>query len=315
MPARSNSQAETISARRRLAYLFALLQLHLGRRLRPSSFDEIADDTDTYASEVRARCGKPLDEARALEIGIGQRPYRLITMQSRGCDALGIDLDQPLARLSLRRAAAIFRHNGAVRGLKTLLRALLFDRAEYRALARMLARRFDCPMRLDEARIFVGDASRPAVWAAAGGDFDLIYSENVFEHIPAGDLRRLLALMAARLRPSGLAIVTPLVFTGICGGHDIGWYRDRMDLSPLMRGPAWGHLTGETPPPDTYLNRLTLADYRTLFAKTFAIVREEVLHPDLGRRYLTPARRRRLAAWPEEELFSNSVRFVLARKG
>lgn len=315
MPARSNSQAETIPARRRLVYLLALLQLHLGRRLRPSSFDEIADDTEAYAAEVRARCGKPLDAVRALEIGIGQRPYRLIAMQSRGCDAIGIDLDQPLARLSLRRAAAVFRHNGAVRGLKSVLRALLFDRAEYRALARMLARRFGCAMRLDETRILVGDAGRPAVWAAAGGDFDLIYSEHVFEHIPAEDLRRVLALMAGRLRPAGVAIVTPLVFTGICGGHDIGWYRDRVDHPPLLRGPAWGHLTGETPPPDTYLNRLTLADYRALFAETFAILREEVRHPDLGRRYLTPARRTRLAAWPEEELFSNAVRFVLARKG
>ena len=33
--------------------------------------------------------------------------------------------------------------------------------------------------------------------------------------------------------------------------------------------------------------------------------------PELGRRYLTPDIRRELASYPEEELFSNKVRFVL----
>ena len=38
---------------------------------------------------------------------------------------------------------------------------------------------------------------------------------------------------------------------------------------------------------------------------------EEVTLPDLGRELLTPELRQRLADYPDEELFSNQVRFVL----
>jgi len=78
--------------------------------------------------------------------------------------------------------------------------------------------------------------------------------------------------------------------------------------------PAWGHLTGEAVLGDTHLNRLTRKEFRDLFMTEFDIVQEEETRPDLGRRHLTAERRQALQAFDEQELFSNTVRFVLRKK-
>jgi hypothetical protein len=59
------------------------------------------------------------------------------------------------------------------------------------------------------------------------------------------------------------------------------------------------------------LNEVTRAEYRSLFSGHFDIIEERVTRPDLGRPYLDDRAREALAAWPDEELFSNQTLFVL----
>jgi hypothetical protein len=120
--------------------------------------------------------------------------------------------------------------------------------------------------------------------------------------------------MAGALSDDGIAIISPMIFTGICGGHDVGWFPHQVDLSDISRGPAWGHLTGESLPADTFLNKLTKQEFRDLLGKTFDIIFEENLLGDIGRRHLTEERNEALLEFGEEELFSNKTRFFLRKK-
>lgn len=312
--ATSNSQKRGLSVAQRVSYLFDLLDAHRKRRADPPTFDNIAADIAQYDRFLREVGGIDLKAARVMEIGVGQRPYRLIALQSQGVDAWGIDLDRPVIRPNVADLLRVLRTNGLLRALKTAVRTVLFDRADYDAFGAMLQRTFGVSFRYDPARVLVGNAGSEATWKGAPGQFDLIYSEDVFEHVPPEDLRRLVALMAGHMSHSGMAVVTPMVFTGISGGHELEWYDDLVEGDGPRNYPAWGHLTGETPEADTYLNRLKRVEYRALLEEHFVIVAEVPLRPNLGRRHLTPERMKALASFSDEELFSNSVRFFLRRK-
>ena len=162
--------------------------------------------------------------------------------------------------------------------------------------------------------MFVGDLADVAVWRRVGDRFDFIYSEDVFEHIPRETLPLVVSLMADLISENGVAVITPMIFTGISGGHDLGWYPNLVDRNDISRGPAWGHLTGEAQIPDTFLNEMTRKDFRELFQLRFDILKEEQVLGDIGRRHLTVERQRALQAFGEDELFSNKVRFVLRKK-
>jgi len=129
-----------------------------------------------------------------------------------------------------------------------------------------------------------------------------------------GECGELPGSIAAALQLGIATVITPMIFTGISGGHDIDWYPHRVDVEDVSRTPAWGHLTGEAVPGDTHLNRLTRKEFRDLFMTEFDIVQEEETRPDLGRQHLTAERRQALQAFDEQELFSNTVRFVLRKK-
>ena len=120
--------------------------------------------------------------------------------------------------------------------------------------------------------------------------------------------------LATQISPQGLAFIRPNVFSGITGGHFPEWYSAQVDRNIPRSSEPWEHLRKRRFKANTYLNELTRADYRELFSPHFEIIEERVFEPDLGRRWLTPEAREELAAWSDEELFSNKVQFVLRRK-
>ncbi len=249
---------------------------------------------------------RPALEARIFEIGYGARPLRLLALHSMGFQVEGIDLDLPMVRWSLRRLLAILKTNGAERAAKTAIRNLLFDRREQRALATVLAKHGHT-LRLDP-RLLTGDALR---FDFGGSGYDLIYSFDVFEHIPRADVAALTARMAGGLAPGGLAVIAPLIYTGIAGGHLPEWFPYTATLTTPKATRPWEHLRDAPRVADVYLNQLTRNDYRAIFSAHFEIVEELDRTPDLGRQWLTPETRRELAAWSDEDLFSNSIWFVL----
>jgi Methyltransferase domain len=265
---------------------------------------------EQYDSLSREHLGRPLADLRTLEIGFGARPWALIALLGMGADAWGVDVEVPVLDGSRAELVDIYRANGLERALKSGVRSTLFDRREQRAMRAELVRRgWTRPAPRD--RFIVADAAQLR-WD--DGDLDLIVSEDVLEHIPRDGLEQLVPAMARWLRADGLALVCPNVFTGITGGHQLDWNRFSFTRSdPRRRTPPWDHLRGRTSPANTYLNELTRADYRELLSPHFEIVEEIVKLPDLGREFLAQTGTD-LAAWPEDELFSNQVLFVLRPK-
>lgn len=260
---------------------------------------------------VAAMVGQDLGHSRILEIGCGQRPHRLFYLAAHGLDVQGIELDKIVIRLRPRDIREMLRRNGVERTLKTLTRYLLFDISENWQFRRLLNRIHGGPFAWPLDRIVYGSAAEAAAWPA--GQFGFVYSEDVFEHIPPEDLERVCQIMAARLAPDGIAVIRPMVFTGIRGGHNVEWYQARPGVT--RRCPPWDHLRAHRFPANTYLNQFSRAQYRDLFGRYFDILSEEVRDPEEGRAYLTPDLAEELAQWSEDELFSNQVRFVLRPKG
>jgi Methyltransferase domain len=298
----------------RVRYFHGLLAMRVAALRREPDFSDIEADVAHYDALVRRHVGKPLASCRAFEIGYGQRPMRLAWLLALGADATGVDRDQPVFAGRVGEFLRAYRQNGAVRFLKTLARFALFDRHDWRALGGAIRARTGRLATLDPRRLRVADAGSEAAWEDAGPGFDFVYSEDVFEHVPPDDLERVVSRIAAHLAPNGIAFVRPLVFTGITGGHLLEWYPHTLAGPRRRRSEPWEHLRRDRFPADTYLNRLSRRDYRELFGRHLEVLDEQVVVPDLGREFLTPEIRAELAAYGEEELFSNKVGFVLRRR-
>jgi hypothetical protein len=300
-----------VPMRRKLAVGLELLADHAGRAREGVEFEPLLSDLAAYDQLLRRHGGPPLREARVLEIGYGARPYRLIALQSMGVDARGVDAESPILAGTVAEYLRAFRANGVERVAKSMVRHSLFDRRERRAFEHALARRGH-ELQIDLSRFEVCDA---ADLELPDRDLDLIFSEDVFEHVSRQSLERLLPRMRTWLRPGGIALIRPNVFTGITGGHLVEWNRRSFATGRARRlSEPWDHLRRRRFAPNTYLNELRRRDYRELFSRFFEILDEIVAEPDLGRELLTRDVRGDLADVPDEELFSNQVRFVLRRK-
>jgi SAM-dependent methyltransferase len=272
------------------------------------NFDGLFEEIAEYDNLLRQFGGLTLAEAMVFEIGFGARPHRQIALQSMGIDVRGVDAEAPVIRGRPAQFVTMLRRNGVERAGKSLVRHMLFDRAEGRALERALRQRGFTP-RLDPTRLIVADAR---VVEVEPESLDLVISEDVFEHLQRDTLAEVVAAMARWLRPNGIALIRPNVYTGITGGHLIEWSRRAMRQPPPERhSEPWEHLRERRFKPNTYLNELTRTQYRELFGVHFEILEERVAQPDLGREHFDERARAELVGWPEEELFSNQTLFVL----
>lgn len=162
-----------------------------------------------------------------------------------------------------------------------------------------------------DKRLIVGNAAEEMNWPNSSNSIDLVVSDGVFEHIPRQDLTKLIDVMADKLSKDGIAIIKPMVFTGIAGGHDLEWYPYKANQEIHRRSSPWEHLRQNRYPADTYLNCLTRQEYRDLFRRRFEILEEEVTIPWLGAKFMTREIRQELSNLSDDELFSNEVAFVL----
>ncbi len=266
-------------------------------------FQQIESDLASYERLT----GRPWSAAKVLEIGYGARPNRMMALMGMGVDVWGIDLDQPMLRFNPATLSRIVQRNGVERALKSVARNVLFDRRDRAKLAQALQQR-GYQYSVDFKRFLVGDAS---TFDFANARFDLVYSSDVFEHIPADALEVLVERLARLVSPLGMAIITPNVFPGITGGHLPEWYGDVVDSETERQSEPWEHLRKKRFVANSYLNGLSRASYRDLFSRHFHVLYEKSLQPDLGRKWLTPEVRADLNSWSEDELFSNNVEFAL----
>ncbi len=219
----SNSSVDGISAWRRIKYFCGLSILYLRRYRDGHDFSWLHDALDDYQGCLERYGAKPLEKCRVIEIGFGARPLRLTAMNALGIDATGVDLDRPIVRGTLSECLNTWRKNNIERALKSIIRFWLNDRRERRAMFDSFGDRVQS-REVPVEKMVVSNASDPAFWKSYGGDTDLIVSEDVFEHIPVADLEKIVEEMHASLAPDGLALIRPMIYSGISGGHQLEWY-------------------------------------------------------------------------------------------
>ncbi len=117
--------------------------------------------------------------------------------------------------------------------------------------------------------------------------------------------------IARALKPEGLAVLRPNVFTGITGGHLHEWYPDQVMASAPKSTEPWEHLRSSRVVANTYLNGLPRRAYRSLLEQHFDVLEDTAVDPALGRELLAGPIQDELAQWDDYELFSNQVTFVL----
>jgi hypothetical protein len=308
---RSSSSIADLSVRQKWKEAVAFLSGHLRGGASLEGFDRMFGELDDYRATYERYTQRSFAEANMLEIGYGTRAARLIALMSMGIDARGIDLDMPMLTFSPIGLFRILKRNGFERALKTGVRSAMFDRRDRQKLRKALGLR-GYALCIDRTRFLVGDA---ATYEFGPKPIDLVYSNDVFEHIPPEGLESLLKRLAAQISPRGLALITPNIFTGITGGHLPEWYGDEVAKDSLRESEPWEHLRKRRYKANTYLNGLTRSDYRELFSRFFEILEEKVMNPELGRRFLTPEVQAELKAYSDDELFSNRVQFALSPKG
>lgn len=311
---RSNSSVRGVPVLQRIREWHQFLRLRISNQVKGYDFGPLFSNLTEYDARLRQHCGRGLEQSRVLEIGFGARPLRLVALTGRGVDAYGIDLDRPMISGGLTEAVRILRSNGWERALKSVVRHTLFDGGERRALARALRER-GWQYRLDRDRFIIGDAAHVEHPRLTEGGFDLVFSEDVFEHLPPDTMERALGRIARWLKPGGIAVIRPLVFTGITGGHLVDWYAETFGRNGDRLAEPWEHLRKQRYVANTFLNKMRLADYRAQFRKRFDILEEKPVEFGLGREFLTDAVRRELADYEEAELLTNAVLFTLRARG
>lgn len=271
----------------------------------------IMKDVEEYMQYYEKYSGAKLNKQDiTYEIGYGARPNRLVFFASMGYNVYGIDMDNPLLSFNLKSIYEIYKTNGIERMFKSMIRMCIFDLREKKNISDF-ARQKGIEYRIELSRLQVGNAANVLMQE---NSLNLIYSDNVFEHIRIEDLKQIISNMYKWLKSGGIALIRPNIYTGISGGHLVEWYPINVDRNMDRRSCPWGHLIDDRFQPTGYLNKLTRRQYRELFQEYFIIENEIVQYPDLGRQYYNGKIMDSLKKWPEEELFSNQVLFVLRPK-
>jgi SAM-dependent methyltransferase len=305
---RSNSSSGDISITGKLRYNLELLRFRLAQPGAEHFAAEIHDEVADVAAIFERETGRSAADSRVLEIGFGPRPQRAFALTGYFGEVIAVDLDAPV--LGLGDLQRVFLRNGIERGVKSLARHLLFDARQWKEFHHAM-RRCNPRYRPEAARLVVGNAGAHATWDQFGGAIDIVFSTDVFEHVPRPDLAVLLETIRARLTPGGIVVTRPVVYTGIAGGHAVQWYPQNVDRQ-TDGTTAWQHLLNPDFAINTYLNKLGRSDFARIFADAgFEIVGDRAEFGRLGERFMTDAKRAALAAYDDYELYSNRVEFLL----
>lgn len=251
---------------------------------------------------IQELTGVTVENLKVLDIGPGQQ-LRHMRCFSQKNDVVGIDLDVIPQGLAVVDYLRMLRHSPLTRTVKTLARKALGSDARFEAaLARALGVTSFPPLpvlRMSATRMTFPDAT-----------FGLVCSYSVLEHIddPAAALREVRRV----LKPGGVAYLSVHIYTSHSGAHD-----PNIMAAGKPMAPFWPHLRPEyaaTVSPSTYLNRISLADWRLMFQEIMPGVQfiNERQDSEIGDGLKELRERGELAQYTDEELMT--VNFVAVWK-
>ena len=245
-------------------------------------------------ARIAGRFGRILSDLDVLEIGPGQYCER--SRYFGRCNRVtAIDLDTIPRSRQLGDYVRMLKANGIGRLLKTTGRkVLLVDRARRRTWERELGTK-----NLPEPKLLFGDVCTAPLQKES---FDVLVTWSVFEHL--SDPAKAIENVIQSLRPGGVFYVGIHLYTSNSGHHDIRAFTGAGESLPL-----WGHLRPTKEHlihQGSYLNKLRLPEWRTLFASK-APGSEEFLEDygaDRLRGLMTPDLRQELGQYTDDELLS-----------
>jgi hypothetical protein len=304
----TSSMASPLIAK--IRYLFQLFRQYEARRMENYGIDRLEHNIEEYRSLSKRYLKSSLKGLKIMEIGYGARPFRACAMYAQGTETYGIDLERPLLSGGIRNLFEIAKNNGVERAIKSLMRRVLYDSEERKAFEKAFGCSFEDSLK--SIRFVVGDASDPNAWSLIPNDLDLIYSEDVFEHIPEAKLEGVLQCIKSHLHRDGLILIRPNIWTGITGGHFVEWYPTNANKKEKKRRPPWGHLMTGFGEPTVYLNKMPLKAYSELFSRHCETIEMRDDEYGLGADFLTDDI---LANIPtqisRDELLTNKPLFVM----
>jgi SAM-dependent methyltransferase len=250
---------------------------------------------------LRRHAGVPLEGARVLDLGCGPRFPALLLFHTFGARATGIDTEVVDPSFGEGVGLRMIRRHGFARFLRSLAKGVLFDRGYYRELRRRAGR----PLRFRGLDIRRMDAKSLAF---PDGQFDLIHSNSVFEHLE--DVPRALDELSRVLAPRGIASVTVHLFPSLSGGHRMEWAFPEVDQS--RTAPPWDHLRERRFPAPVFLNRLRESDFQREYDRRFEVLEAERYRE--GERYLTRDLERELSGFTAVDLTTRAFRAVLRKR-
>jgi SAM-dependent methyltransferase len=206
----------------------------------------------THEARIAAKLGRPVEGLRILEIGPGQGMERGRYFGLKN-EVTGIDLDVIPQGFEPGSYWRMLRKNGAGRFAKTIGRKLILAPANAAAWEKTVGQG-----KMRPPQVVHGDiCGTPPDF----GQFDLIMSWSVFEHLP--EPQTALDNVVNLLRPGGVFYLSLHLYTSHNGHHDIRAFTGQEETLPL-----WGHLRPSTCHlinPSSYLNEWRLDKWRALF--------------------------------------------------
>ena len=243
----------------------------------------------------------PIDQARMLDVGCGQRFPVTLMFHSLGAKITGIDTDVVQPHLTVRMVRDMLKHNGLERCIKTLARRLMYDPKYYKTIGKQAG----VPLRFKEI-----DIRRMSAYDLEFPDchFDYAYSNAVFEHIdqPQSAVREINRV----LKPGGIANIGIHLFASVSGGHCLEW--SNPDEFPSAKVPPWDHLRQNMYPTHVYLNKWRETDYLNVFEEYFTVLEHRCRHE--GKTLLTEEILKELPGYSEDELLKRSIRLILRKQ-
>jgi SAM-dependent methyltransferase len=200
--------------------------------------------------------GRPITNLKMLEIGPGQQLVQL-SYFGRHNEIVGIDFDSVPQGMNIATYAQMFSENGWLRTSKTIARKVVGIDSLVRSET---LRQLDIEA-MPRCKVLKMDAAKMAF---PDESFDAVISRAVFEHLSdpaavASEIRRV-------LKPGGAVFVNLHLYTSDSGCHDT-----RIFLGDRGKLPFWSHLREEhmkAVRPNSYLNKLRLAEWRRIFEST-----------------------------------------------
>lgn len=300
MPKSYTSESKGISYR--ITEAIALYRMHAVRRA--SRIDHLIAEHQRLITKVASIYGVRVENQNVLDIGPGPFLVQSLLFSFDNNNVTAFDLDLIPLGISPGQYFRMFRTNGPVRTMKTIVRkAIGIDRAYRRELLARFKRSTVQPTKIQQGDV----TSMPF----GTGTFDCVHSSSVLHHVLSPECA--IKEMARVAKPGGITFCALHPYTSCNGSlHPCA-------LSGSDRSLDWAHLKperGDQLAANAVLNKLRISEWEVLFNRFWPDCHIHMVRsarPDAKDDALRMMASGELQGYTVEELLCNSFQ-VLWRK-